>query len=187
MTAQTLHSYLKQACDAHHQALHHHPLLQRLFQPDLSKQDYIKILSGFYQVYQPIETTLDEYLEPHALAFNYQQRRKCPSLLDDLHTLNARIPETEIRFDLQQTGQIIGVLYVLEGSSLGGQVITRALQQQHPELPVAFFNGYGSLTGGYWQTFLTFAEAFCPYGDRPIAAQAAIQVFDALLAHFDRQ
>jgi heme oxygenase len=49
-------------------------------------------------------------------------------------------------------------LYVIEGATLGGRIITRQLQTQlglKPESGGAFFDGYGAQTGPYWKAFCT--------------------------------
>ncbi len=53
-------------------------------------------------------------------------------------------------------------MYVLEGSTLGGQVICQILMRNLavPELPKAlsFFNGYGADTQSYWDTFVHYLQ-----------------------------
>lgn len=48
-----------------------------------------------------------------------------------------------------------GSLYVMEGSALGGQVITRALAAHglRPETGAAYFHGWGEATGAMWREF----------------------------------
>jgi len=55
----------------------------------------------------------------------------------------------------------LGCLYVVEGSTLGGQVITRQLLKSlglTAENGVAFFNGYGAETGLRWKAFGAWLE-----------------------------
>ena len=48
-----------------------------------------------------------------------------------------------------------GSLYVMEGSALGGQVITRALAAHglRPDTGAAYFHGWGESTGAMWREF----------------------------------
>lgn len=48
--------------------------------------------------------------------------------------------------------QLLGAMYVLEGSTLGGQVISRQLAKQNIPLRL-YFSGYGERTGPLWKAF----------------------------------
>jgi heme oxygenase len=51
---------------------------------------------------------------------------------------------------------LLGVLYVIEGSSLGGQLILKELQQRHgltTETGARFFTGYGERISAQWRSF----------------------------------
>jgi heme oxygenase len=64
---------------------------------------------------------------------------------------------------LETTAQLFGCLYVLEGATLGGQIITRHLHASlglTPETGAAFFAGYGARTGSRWKEFGTHLSAF---------------------------
>ena len=78
-----------------------------------------------------------------------------------------------------------GSLYVIEGSALGGQVITRALAAQGlgPSTGAAYFHGWGPATGAMWREFrqqlegeLTTPEAL------RVACDSARATFDTLAA-----
>ena len=50
--------------------------------------------------------------------------------------------------------EAFGCLYVLEGSTLGGRVISRHVQSRlGSDVPRAFLDAYGSRTGERWQAF----------------------------------
>lgn len=81
-----------------------------------------------------------------------------------------------------------GSLYVLEGSALGGQVIVRrvsatlGLDGAHG---AAYFAGWGADTGGMWRAFRERLETHLDTeARRASASRAAVQTFDALIAHF---
>ena len=64
--------------------------------------------------------------------FNYAERRKFPWLMEDLSFLH----ETPLQLNptmnlpvINSLGRLVGALYVLEGSTLGGQLISRQLNQ----------------------------------------------------------
>jgi heme oxygenase len=55
--------------------------------------------------------------------------------------------------------QVLGCLYVIEGATLGGQIISKHLLANlglGPDTGAAFFNGYGAESGHQWQSFRLF-------------------------------
>lgn len=67
--------------------------------------------------------------------------------------------------------EALGCFYVLEGSTLGGQLILRHLKRHFADAPVgsfAFFRAYGDEAGPMWRAFgqaLTAAAAQAASGD----------------------
>lgn len=60
--------------------------------------------------------------------------------------------------------EAIGVLYVLEGSTLGGRFIERTLQRTlgiDASSGAAYFHGHGEATGSMWKEFKTRTDAWC--------------------------
>jgi heme oxygenase len=78
----------------------------------------------------------------------------------------------------------LGCCYVIEGATLGGQLIARHLKtvlQLDPANGAALFNGYGRATGAMWRSFCSVlnAEVRNPLSHRTAAA-AACATFDHL-------
>ena len=76
-----------------------------------------------------------------------------------------------------------GSLYVMEGSALGGQVITRTLAGAGltPRSGGAYFHGWGDATGGMWREFRTLLETeLAAPGSLQPACDAARRTFDHL-------
>jgi heme oxygenase len=94
---------------------------------------------------------------------------------------------------------LIGTLYVIEGATLGGEVISRCLKSHlelGPDSGGRFFHGYGDavVTRHNWQTFRSFANAIDTNEKLQTSAKlAAVHIFevienqlDALHAHMQR-
>lgn len=77
-----------------------------------------------------------------------------------------------------------GAFYVLEGSSLGGQVITRHIRSRCPEYAdrVHYFAGRAGETGPRWMRFLQHLGAHAPQLDADAVARGAVKTFNALRA-----
>lgn len=175
---------LRQATHAHHVRLNEHPLLHELTQGELSPGAYRLLLRAYFQLYSLLEARIHHYLEKVSCAFHYAERNKLPWLIRDLEFFHEELPVVDaLSWDfpvIENMAQLIGVLYTLEGSTLGGQHISRCLAKSHGLTVVSgacFFNGYGERTQAMWQVFLDFAESL-PVDDCGEAARSASQVFE---------
>ncbi|MGL5016620.1 MAG: biliverdin-producing heme oxygenase [Luteolibacter sp.] len=131
-----------------------------LVDPQLSREGYREIVEGFYGYYLPLELRLIGSPIWAELGFDFAERRKLPLLEKDLVALGraesglVRLPQCAELPELDTIPRALGCLYVVEGATLGGQVITRHLQANlgiTPETGGAFFAGYGAETGVRWQ------------------------------------
>lgn len=120
---------------------------------------YQSLLLSLYGIYAPFE----DVLRGMDLPISMDGRWKTEWLMKDLEHFKIG------RIAIDRTGkakpslppletweQILGSLYVLEGSTLGGQFIYKALQKRLPvnaERGARFFAGYGQQTHLKWAEF----------------------------------
>jgi heme oxygenase len=79
--------------------------------------------------------------------------------------------------------QLLGAMYVVEGSTLGGQVIARQLAKANIPLR-SYFSGYGERTGPLWKAFCQLlTQAATPENEAEIVQSASLtfQKLDAWL------
>jgi heme oxygenase (biliverdin-IX-beta and delta-forming) len=80
-------------------------------------------------------------------------------LASDLHALATAFPAPQsLGFQLPTSGHGFGCLYVLEGSALGGRVISKRVKQMlglGPATGGAYFHGRGRQTASHWWDLLT--------------------------------
>lgn len=148
-----------------------------LLNPNLTRNAYVQLVARFWGYYAPLEAQL-EHVYP--IAFDGKERLKTPLLERDLQSLG----QSQAAFlhctslpPLTDLPQVLGCLYVIEGATLGGQVISRQLQTTLGltcDSGAAFFSGYGALTGIRWRAFCNFlTETAPPLGqDKTIIASA---------------
>jgi heme oxygenase len=157
-----------------------------------SLESYRSVLEQLLCIYRPIEASLAK-LDLAELGICYEARRKVSWLEEDLkdlgHTADSleRLPAVRDFPAPKNCQEALGMLYVLEGSSLGGQLILRKLA---PVLNIGplwagrFYHGYGKNTGAMWQSFVAVLNAA---GDAPDAASrieaAALATFAAFEKH----
>lgn len=106
---------------------------------------------------------------------DYRDRRRGPLLDRDLAWFGAPTPAACPMARLAGRAEALGLLYVLEGSTLGGQVIRkRLLADGRPLDGLSFLDPYGVETGPRWKSFLAILDRECP-PDRPADTDAAVR------------
>lgn len=188
----TLHAKLREATRNLHRRLDHHPLLAPLVQPGLDQRHYGDALLALYGVHAPLEEAIATFFNrQHPGIFDYASRSKTPALTADLAELG-RTPSPTSRSitvpvqEINSLAESVGVLYPLEGSMLGAQVILRQLQTGSGDhLPTRFFSCYGDQAHVRWRSFLAWADTHCPAAQHDIAIAAAQQVFTTIADHLD--
>lgn len=149
-----------------------------------SLEDYKKLIAKFRSFYSAYEPTLP-YAELKEAGFDYDERRKLPSLEADATYLGIGDSEafTELP-DVSSLPKAFGSIYVIEGSTLGGQVISRHLKDQlglTPGSGGAFFASYGPMVGPMWKQFGEAVTAFAANGENDEEiVEAAKQTFDSI-------
>lgn len=182
---------LKEATREQHDALE---TVVDVMNKTFTTDDYKGLLKKFYRYYSAIEPTLPA---AHLLAegFDIEQRRKKPLLEKDLEALGTLAEAqglaqwTDVP-NVRSVASAFGSIYVMEGATLGGQVITRQLKQNlgiTPDSGGAFFNSYGANVGPMWKEFgaavTAFAERQKDADDEII--QAAKDTFDSFRRCFE--
>jgi heme oxygenase len=188
-----LHAQLRAATKLPHHALDHHPLLTPLLRPAPRLDDYAAALAALHGVYAVAEAAILDFLAPRPGLFDYAARRKLPALEADLVALAALghsgTPVTmagQSLPPLTNVGELVGMLYTIEGSTRGGRFIYRQLRQGLGEAaPLSFFAGYGEASEQRWQEFWQFANNRCPQQAFADAVRIAAQLFGAIKSHLD--
>ena len=124
-----------------------------ILSPELSKERYFEILKSFRSLHALIEKTLAG--DSSELAKDYLAHRSKLALLDE-DLAGATAPSISVPLAwMSDSDKLLGALYVIEGSTLGGQVVSKGLRALHPEIPVSYFSGYRTETGKMWQSFIS--------------------------------
>jgi heme oxygenase len=103
-----------------------------LFSNDLTEELYKQILLKHLQFLRPIEETLQS-TNWNSFKFDIKEHLRVPRLQQDLTNLNvspdtiANLPVFEFLPQMRTLAQSLGVLYVAEGSMMGGKVIVKKI------------------------------------------------------------
>ena len=155
----------------------------------ITKSHYGEILRSFYGYFSPIETALDSLEDLLQHLPDFRERRKSYLLLEDLQTLGMNPNNLSICSDLpplSTLSQAFGILYVLEGSTLGGQYISRVVKKNlnlSDGEGTLFFEGYGKETGKRWKRFqqalVLYSTGLDP-SEEAIVLESANKTFEKL-------
>jgi heme oxygenase (biliverdin-IX-beta and delta-forming) len=135
-----------------------------LLERPASTDYYAHLLGRFLGFHLVWENDLQEF---PTLARELKTRSRIGHLRDDLRTLGLTDAEIDCvplcgdahRLTVNEA-RALGSFYVLEGSTLGGQLITRHLSGApcFPAEGLSYFNPYGSRTGEMWRSFKRWLE-----------------------------
>jgi heme oxygenase len=183
----SMHHLLRQATKQPHHVLDHHPLLAPLVRPDLTVVQYGNGLAALHGIQRRAEEGILAFLDAHPGVFDYQSRLKVWALDADLAALGRLPMGVAANFPLPQTiGALVGLLYVIEGSTQGGLMIARLLQTLPiGPLPIAYFSVYGKACNQKWEEFLQFAEGHNSSQEQQAAVATAVSAFEAIRCHLD--
>lgn len=152
------------------------------------RKEYEKLLTKFYRFYSSIEPKVGAN-DLKAEGFNFDARAKTPSLERDLKNLGIFDDVKHLAGSwtdlpvVDTTAKAFGACYVMEGATLGGQIIMRHLKEHldlTPENGGSFFNSYGAQVGPMWKEFIMITTQFAEKNDddEPIV-NAAKETFDS--------
>lgn len=186
----TMLSRLKEGTSAHHRALEQQMLV---LDAGLTRSAYRQLLRVQLGFYEPLELLLCAAPGWADIDLDYGPRHKSPRLVHDLQVLGdspqqiASLPRCAQLVPLDTPARLLGCLYVIEGATLGGRIITRHLQAHFGITPASgavFFDGYGATTGSHWKAFCAVvtdhADRVATAADRQQMVQSAAQTFDSL-------
>lgn len=142
-----------------HQALEEKPLLAAVAGPALTRAvlgSFLRMLHAFYQGLEPaLLLALQSRTQPH-IARLYRPRQAL--IAADLRHLGLAIPEpARISAYPSSTSGLLGVIYAVEGSALGGQVISRQIGRMLGDTDAGSIRSFDRLAEGigtHWQAVL---------------------------------
>lgn len=133
-----------------------------------SATGYAALLTRFFGYYAPLEDRLAGVVGLDT-TIDLAARRKSQLLRADLVALCMaeadifavpRCPDLPVIADV---GDALGCLYVVEGATLGGQIVRREVERRFGLTPgrgCSFFASYGGRVGAMWQEFCWVLEGY---------------------------
>lgn len=167
MTDPSARHALRTATAAHHERVDH-----AFGAFDLTtRAGYTDFLLAQAYAFLPVEAAID-VADPHVFLPDWPARRRSAALLADLQALG-REPEIEdLGILFRNREEILGAIYVLEGSRLGGRMLARSVPA---DLPRAFI---ATNDAGMWRNLIELLDRLLISDEqRALASDAARRVF----------
>ena len=163
-----------------------------LTQPRLDPDTYKRIIEAYYGFHLPLQQSMERFLAPRGID---PARQKLPALIKDLHALG--LSDTQIHAlplcnalpAIDSVARLLGVMYVMERATLGGQVLRRIIADRlgvDAESGGEFLDVYGRDTGRLWKAFLKQLAEFDTPLHNPEVVKAACATFDCFQDWLER-
>lgn len=181
---------LKEQTAPQHRRAEQNKYAAAILERTMTLAQYREYLALFYGYILPLERAFEARPEWEELRFDIGARTKHRMIEADLHALGwdasavADLPLCQSLPDLSSFPRILGCMYVLEGSTLGGQMLTKLLMKDLPVTPdtnARYFNSYGTDVRERWAEFreLLSSQAHTGGDEREMLASAG-ETFDRL-------
>ncbi|KAE9642767.1 biliverdin-producing heme oxygenase [Pseudomonas sp. PB106] len=155
------------------------------FSDTLDACAFERLMQAYYGFYRPLEQALLD--SPLPADFDLTPRLKTATLCLDLQALGTSgaalqcLPICTQLPEIDSAAASLGVLYVLEGATLGGQILRREIASRlalDADNGAAFLDVYGAATGRRWRDFIEYL------GSRPLDAAERAAVVTAAQTTF---
>jgi len=189
---------LRESTASHHRRAEQHEFQQQFVRGTLPRALYLRWLGQMLHVHAALEAQLDRLVADHPRLGSVfeDSRRKVGPLRKDLAYLGVSGTEPALpaassmiawidTLARQEPLALLGVLYVLEGSTNGSKFIARKVRPAY-ELPAsgegsAYLDPYGDLQPARWQEFKAAMDALdLPADEVGPIVMAAQQTFDSI-------
>jgi len=179
---------LKSHSAAAHKKLENLSVSTSILSPDMKITDYGHYLSLMYNVHKSTEEIIFPILNPVIL--DLKEREKTKLLEKDLSYLNYKKNEEIVLFksSVYSVPFALGIVYVIEGSSLGGRYILKNVEKVsglNEQKGVSYFTGYGDKTGSYWKGFINLLQEYEAQNNcADEIIEGAVYAFESIYNHF---
>ncbi len=148
---------IKSATSSLHIKLEDTPISKKIVSPEITREEYALYLSRILSMHKEVEAHSFPIVQ--RVIRDTAQRIKTNAVQEDLHQLEYSAAANIYFLDTHYSKELnfnLGLMYVTEGSVLGGQFILKNIKNiLGQDIPAHFLNVYGQHTGTLWKSFLT--------------------------------
>jgi heme oxygenase len=179
---------LRESTAAVHERLHRHKGFAAAAAGTISLEDYRLLLSRLWGFHRAFERVFGQINHEEDAGIEFEERARSSMLESDLVALGADrgsirgLPQCETLRPPRNAHEFMGALYVIEGSTLGGVQLARALKSvvaSGSGEGRSFFLGYGDRHSAMWRSFLArLEECVRSEADGTAVVAGATRTFD---------
>lgn len=174
-----------------HAALESSMFVNEIMNNTLSIENYKKLLTINYIIHQKLENKLANMLDTDlADRLDMKNRLKLAALEKDLaywqiDSLTLPALNFELFVPEKNNAEVLGALYVLEGATLGGNVIKKHILANpnfsNYEGGLNYYGVYGEELGSKWKNFVTILNESVISADYERCVRSANETFNNLI------
>ncbi len=188
----SLKNHLKNATYPLHEWLEEFYLFEKIKKNNLSEEEYIFLLKKFYSFFSIIELIIKNYKNEFVekkLEDIEKRLEKTKWLIEDLNYLNVEIDNLNIKKNIEfktlnNFASVVGALYVLEGSTMGGMQIVKMIEKNFKNnVPNRYYQSYNQDTMNKWLSFSKWLDEV--EIDKYETTLGATETFIVLKKHFE--
>lgn len=180
---------LRDATRELHTRLDSNPVLFPLQSSTITLAEYQQALQALYPINAATEASIGEYIQNRYLPFDFDSWRRTSELARDLAYYEIQPAATAWPGPtITSDGEVVGCLYVLAGSAIGGRAILKNVNEVlgvTPDTGGRFFHGYGKEFPALWKRFWQAAAEHCPPDQAAAATGSATDLFQSYLDQLD--
>lgn len=176
---------LKEATRPMHEALEACMFSENILAKSLMPKQYRLLIQANYTVHSILENRVFTALTAdvkHALCI--EERVKLPALQADRHILSLpgeiNLPADIFVPEVHDQEEALGAMYVMEGATLGGNMIVRHLKKTAAlaDLSFHYYGVYGETTGEKWKRFQNVLNTYVsPHSEACVAKAKEVFIF----------
>ncbi|MGR3810890.1 biliverdin-producing heme oxygenase [Jiulongibacter sp. NS-SX5] len=156
-----------------------------LIRQSTSRENYTKLLGLFYDYFNELDKKIADIAEIREVP-DFSKRRSSSWLKQEIESLGLEVSDEEVSSapQINSAFEALGAMYVMEGSTLGGQHITKMLGKLYEDKDhdFIFFNGYGEQTHAMWANFKEYLNSI-PENAHDEVIKSANETFEGFAAH----
>lgn len=179
-----LSDYLKQNTRHQHDLLEEKFNSKKIFEKAYALEDYKRLIALNYQFLLNYEEKINDAIsEGFKDEIRQELRSKLPWIKKDANLLGIDLQENLEVEKINSEAEAIGMLYVIEGASLGGNVIKKNLKKNpnFDGIDFHYFGMYNQSISEFWKEFILALNTYLPEEKYPEVLKGAERAYAELI------
>lgn len=159
---------------------------QKIMDKSYTLQDYHRLLKSNYHFLLEFEDAVFAHISAETTEqIHARERKKLPVIEKDLAAFQDLQSFSNKNISIKNEAEALGILYVMEGSTLGGNIIAKNLAKNpsFKDISYNYFGFYGEKTGFFWKNFKEVLEQKAENADAQDFLDGANRAYQFLIDH----